>query len=126
VPEAKLHRRNVLRTLKSGDIGLVEAASDPGCCDERLLDLIGFALIGTLKGPDRFDAGRRALEISYQLDVGPYLTPRTAPPELIERCAQAIAASPPAVRQRPPQHARALLPLTPYLAPFGLITWPYS
>jgi hypothetical protein len=126
VPQAKLHHRHVLRSLKSGEIGLIEASSDPGCCDERLLDLIGFALIGTLDGSERFDAGRRALEISYQLDVGPYLTPRTAPPELVERCAAAVAAYSAATPSRRPQRARMLVPLAPYLAPFGLITWPLA
>lgn len=83
--------RHALRELKSGTIGLTEACSLEELADERLLDLIGFAFIGALRGTERQRAGWYALGINHELDIGPHLTPRNAPPELISLCARRVA-----------------------------------
>lgn len=98
--------RHAIRELKSGTLGLVEACTLDECADERLLDLIGFSLIGCL--PDKLAAGQQALRISAKLNVGPYLYAYQAPPDLVVACAAAIAEASIDERYaaRPPRQAR--------------------
>lgn len=85
--------RHPLRELKSGTIGLLEACAEPELADERLLDLVGFALIGQLAGPARVMSGVYAMDLARRFDVSPYLTATTAPHELVVTLAAAVAAS---------------------------------
>lgn len=83
--------RHVIRELKCGVTQLAEACDIDACADERLLDLLGFALIGALHGPARDQAGAHALRISRRLKVGPYLHVRDAPHDLVMACGLAVA-----------------------------------
>jgi hypothetical protein len=84
--------RHPLRELKSGTIGFLEACAQEQLGDERLLDLIGFALIGQLAGkPGRVMSGVYAMDVARRFDVSPYCLPRAVPPPRLEAIAAAIA-----------------------------------
>ncbi len=90
--ETEVLTQHPLRELKSGTIGLLEACADEQLADERLLDLIGFALIGQLAGkPARVMSGVYAMDVARRLDVSPYCLPRTVPLQRLEVIAAAIA-----------------------------------
>ncbi|HEY5708599.1 MAG TPA: hypothetical protein VIS51_04325 [Solirubrobacterales bacterium] len=78
-----------LRALKAGDLRLEEVYDYEELLEERLLDLIGFALIGR-GGQPRADAPTLALSIARVINVGPLLQLRECPRSMVAGAAQAV------------------------------------
>lgn len=79
-----------LRALKSGELSLADACELSDLQDDRLLELVGLSLIGTLPPAMVRTAGPLALEIGQAVGVTHLMVVRYSPPPTVRSCCEAV------------------------------------